>query len=48
MTWTPTSWTDHPAKQQPAWPDPDVVDNVVAELGRRPPLIFAGEARRLT
>lgn len=48
MTWTPTSWNDHPAKQQPSWPDSGAHDLVVTELGQRPPLIFAGEARRLT
>lgn len=47
-TWNPTSWNDHPAKQQPQWPDQDAHDFVVTELGQRPPLIFAGEARRLT
>ncbi|HCB34256.1 MAG TPA: 3-deoxy-7-phosphoheptulonate synthase class II [Acidimicrobiaceae bacterium] len=46
--WRPDSWTEHPAGQQPDWPDPGVYDGVVAELGRRPPLVFAGEARRLT
>ncbi len=31
------------AAQQPAYPDPDEVVRVLAELRRRPPLVFAGE-----
>jgi len=38
----------HPAGQQPSWPDQAAHDRAVTELGARPPLIFAGEARRLT
>ncbi|MCB0990207.1 MAG: 3-deoxy-7-phosphoheptulonate synthase class II [Acidimicrobiales bacterium] len=48
MTWTPSSWTDRPAKQQPVWPDAEAVRQVTSELAKRPPLIFAGEARYLT
>jgi 3-deoxy-D-arabino-heptulosonate 7-phosphate (DAHP) synthase class II len=29
------------AGQQPAWPDPAVLDEVVAELRTRPPLVVA-------
>ncbi len=36
------------AGQQPAWPDPAVLDEVVAELRTRPPLVFAGECDQLT
>jgi 3-deoxy-7-phosphoheptulonate synthase len=32
-----------PAAQQPNWPDPAVVAEVVAELAGYPPLVFAGE-----
>ena len=46
--WTPDSWRDHPASQQPDWPDRAAVDEVVRTLSSRPPLVFAGEARRLT
>jgi 3-deoxy-7-phosphoheptulonate synthase len=45
--WTPGSWKDLPAAQQPAWPDRDSLDSSVAELSAMPPLVFAGEARRL-
>ena len=31
------------AAQQPSYPDPDAVARVLAELRRRPPLVFAGE-----
>lgn len=47
-TWSPSTWTDHPAKQQPEWPDQAALDRAFTELGARPPLIFAGEARNLT
>ncbi|MGZ4676537.1 MAG: class II 3-deoxy-7-phosphoheptulonate synthase [Acidimicrobiia bacterium] len=45
--WSPTSWRDHPAVQQPDWPAAEL-DAVVAELRGVPPLVFAGEARSLT
>ncbi len=47
-TWTPPSWKAYPAAQQPDWPDSGELERVVGELSARPPLIFAGEARRLT
>jgi 3-deoxy-7-phosphoheptulonate synthase len=36
-------WRTLEAHQQPAWPDPEHVAQVVAELGGVPPLVFAGE-----
>jgi len=33
--------------QQPSWPDATARDDVVAELSRLPPLVFAGECDRL-
>ena len=46
--WTPASWRDRPAKHMPAdYPDPAAFARVEAELRRMPPLVFAGEARRL-
>jgi len=47
-TWSPLSWRDRPAVQQPDWADPGALDAVVKTLGTLPPLVFAGEARRLT
>src|SRR6478736_6407367 len=46
--WTPSSWRSRPAGQQPEWPDQGQLDDVLKRLGTLPPLVFAGEARRLT
>jgi 3-deoxy-7-phosphoheptulonate synthase len=46
--WAPATWRDRPAAQQPDWPDLAALDAALAELGRMPPLVFAGEARELT
>jgi 3-deoxy-7-phosphoheptulonate synthase len=46
--WTPASWRERPAKHIPAdYPDPAALVRVEGELRRMPPLVFAGEARRL-
>jgi 3-deoxy-7-phosphoheptulonate synthase len=46
--WSPASWRERPAKHIPAdYPDTAQVTRVEAELRRMPPLVFAGEARRL-
>jgi 3-deoxy-7-phosphoheptulonate synthase len=47
-SWTPTAWRDLPAAQQPDWPDPAAVESTLKTLSSLPPLVFAGEARRLT
>lgn len=47
-TWSPASWRDRPAAQQPAWPDEAAFEAVLKQLGSLPPLVFAGEARALT
>lgn len=47
-TWTPTSWRDQSAAQQPDWPDEAEYEAVLKQLGTLPPLVFAGEARALT
>ena len=47
--WTPQSWRDRPAQQIPTdYPDAAALARVEGELRRQPPLVFAGEARRLT
>ncbi|HLX87761.1 MAG TPA: 3-deoxy-7-phosphoheptulonate synthase class II [Acidimicrobiales bacterium] len=46
-TWTPQSWRDRPAAQQPVWPDQAALVGALGELSALPPLVFAGEARRL-
>jgi 3-deoxy-7-phosphoheptulonate synthase len=45
--WTPASWRDRPAAQQPRWPDPAALAAVRERLQALPPLVFAGEARAL-
>ena len=45
--WLPSSWRAVSASQQPDWPSPQAVAEVVEELRTQPPLVFAGEARRL-
>src|SRR5271168_22806 len=46
--WSPASWRERPAKHIPAdYPDPAQVTRVEDELRAMPPLVFAGEARRL-
>lgn len=47
MAWTPTSWHDHEAAQQPNWPDAGALEREVKSLSSLPPLVFAGEARNL-
>lgn len=46
--WSPQSWRHRPAAQQPAWPNDAELARVLKTLGSLPPLVFAGEARRLT
>ncbi len=46
-SWTPSSWRDRPAKQMPAYPDEAALTVMEARLATYPPLVFAGEARRL-
>jgi 3-deoxy-7-phosphoheptulonate synthase len=46
-TWSPSSWRDFEALQQPEWPDPARAEEVRRRLHTQPPLVFAGEARQL-
>jgi 3-deoxy-7-phosphoheptulonate synthase len=46
--WSAASWRQYPAAQQPVWPDADALKQAEAQLATVPPLVFAGEARRLT
>ncbi len=48
QSWSPQTWRNHPAAQQPRWPDTGAFERVVKELTALPPLVFAGEARSLT
>lgn len=45
--WTPSSWRQKPVQQVPVYPRPEAVAEVEARLQSYPPLVFAGEARRL-
>ena len=48
MSWTPESWRAKPARHIPEdYPDLDHLAEVEARLRASPPLVFAGEARRL-
>lgn len=45
--WTPDSWRSKPIVQVPTYPDQTKLAEAEATLGKYPPLVFAGEARRL-
>ena len=47
MSWTPSSWRAFPIKQQPTYQDKELLQEVEKKLSSYPPLIFAGEARKL-
>ena len=45
--WTLDSWRKLPIEQAPEYPDAEKLKDVESRLRRYPPLVFAGEARRL-
>ncbi len=45
--WTPDSWRSKPIRQVPEYPDQAALEAVERTLRNYPPLVFAGEARRL-
>jgi 3-deoxy-7-phosphoheptulonate synthase len=45
--WHPGSWREMPIRQVPDYPDPGRLAAMEAKLAAFPPLVFAGEARRL-
>jgi 3-deoxy-7-phosphoheptulonate synthase len=45
--WSPDGWRARDLRQSPDYPDADHCASVEAQLGRYPPLVFAGEARNL-
>ncbi len=47
QTWDKAGWRAYPRVQMPDYLDPAALDAVEAQLRRYPPLVFAGEARRL-
>jgi 3-deoxy-7-phosphoheptulonate synthase len=46
--WSPSSWRELPAEQQPDWPDSEALERALKHVATLPPLVFAGEARNLT
>src|SRR5882672_10366354 len=47
QNWSPGSWRSKTAKQQPVYADAEKLKAAETRLARLPPLVFAGEARRL-
>ncbi len=47
MTWSPDSWRSKPILQVPDYEDQAALERVEGTLRSYPPLVFAGEARRL-
>jgi 3-deoxy-7-phosphoheptulonate synthase len=47
QNWNPTSWRSKPIQQVPDYPDMAALEATEARLAKFPPLVFAGEARRL-
>jgi 3-deoxy-7-phosphoheptulonate synthase len=45
--WTPSTWRTKPIEQAPDYPDKEALAAVEARLATYPPLVFAGEARKL-
>ena len=46
-SWTKAGWRAKPRVQMPDYPDQAALNAAEAQLGKYPPLVFAGEARRL-
>ncbi len=45
--WSPDAWRDRPVQQYPTYPDAAALEHIEGQLASFPPLVFAGEARRL-
>jgi 3-deoxy-7-phosphoheptulonate synthase len=45
--WTPFSWQEKPARQQPAYPDEETLASTVGDLAALPPLVTSWEVERL-
>jgi 3-deoxy-7-phosphoheptulonate synthase len=45
--WTPDGWRNRPVAQAPSYGDPEALLAVERQLAGYPPLVFAGEARKL-
>jgi len=47
QSWSPDSWRSKPIEQVPDYPDQEELKSVEGRIASYPPLVFAGEARRL-
>ncbi len=47
QAWTKSDWRAKPRVQMPDYTDPEALSLVEAQLAKYPPLVFAGEVRRL-
>ena len=47
ISWSPDSWKNFPAPQQPDWPDDIQLKSVLDQLASYPPLVFAEEVNSL-
>ena len=45
--WTPESWKTREAKHQPVYKNDNVLKEALNKIEKFPPLVFAGEARKL-
>ena len=45
--WSPSTWRSKPVEQMPHYPDAQALAAVEAQIAGFPPLVFAGEARKL-
>ena len=45
--WTPGSWRNKPILQVPTYTDPQALERTEAQLGELPPLVTAGEVKKL-
>ncbi|XP_074575520.1 phospho-2-dehydro-3-deoxyheptonate aldolase 1, chloroplastic-like [Curcuma longa] len=46
-SWAADSWRSKPALQIPTYPNQEELESVLGSLAKYPPLVFAGEARKL-
>ena len=47
QAWAKTDWRNKPRVQMPEYTDAAALNAVEAQLAKYPPLVFAGEARKL-
>ena len=45
--WSPSSWQNKTGKHMPTYKDKAALSSVLNDLSKFPPLVFAGEARKL-